>query len=168
VSWPEFLADLAQFEWTFSVVFDGPGVEGKEILDEAKLRAVPPERWPDARLTPVPCLRLLTVRFPVQAYYAAVRNDEAPEMPAPAETRLALTRRDYIVRHSTLDGLEYRLLTALVEGKSVADAIEQVAQTSGADLDHLAANLHEWFRHWAASGFFQGMELPKAAESRPG
>jgi hypothetical protein len=167
VSWPEFLADLAQYEWTFSVVFDGEGVEGKDILDEAKLRAVPPERWPDARLTPVPCLRLLTVRFPVQAYYAAVRNDETPEMPAPAETRLALTRRDYVVRHSTLDGLEYRLLSALVEGKSVADAIEQVAQTSGADLDHLAANLHEWFRHWAASGFFQAVELP-AAESRPG
>ncbi|HBI42632.1 MAG TPA: hypothetical protein DDY78_07200 [Planctomycetales bacterium] len=168
VSWPEFLADLAQFEWTFSAVFDGEGVEGKEILDEAKLRAVPPERWPDARLVPVCCLRLLTFRFPVQAYYAAVRNDETPEMPVPAETLLALTRRNYVVRHSTLDGLEYRLLSALVEGKSVTDAIEQVAQSGGADFDRLAANLHEWFRHWAASGFFQAVELPEAAEPKPG
>ena len=40
-SWPEFLADLALFEWTFSVVFDGPGAEGGRggatppLLDEA-------------------------------------------------------------------------------------------------------------------------------------
>ena len=73
-----------------------------------------------------------------------------------------------IVRHSTLDGLEYRLLSALVEGKSVTDAIEQVAQSGGADFDRLAANLHEWFRHWAASGFFQAVELPEAAEPKPG
>ena len=29
VSWPEFLADLARFEWTFSEVFDGPGRRGR-------------------------------------------------------------------------------------------------------------------------------------------
>lgn len=161
VSWPEFLADLARYEWAFSVVFDGPGVEGKQILDEAQLRAVAPERWPEARLVPVCCLHLLSFRYPVQAYYSAVRNDEKPEMPAPAETFLALTRRDYTVRHSTLDPLEYRLLSALVEGKSVADAIEQVA-SSGGDVDQLAASLHDWFRHWAASGFFQAVELPEA------
>jgi hypothetical protein len=126
------------------------------------LRAVPPERWPDARLVPVCCLRLLTFRYPVQAYYAAVRNDEKPELPAPAETFLALTRRDYTVRHSTLDALEYRLLSALVDGKRVADAIGQVAQSGDLDMDHLAANLHDWFRHWAASGFFQAVELPEA------
>ncbi len=168
VSWPEFLADLAQYEWMFSVVFDGEGVEGKEILDEDKLKAVPPERWPEARLVPVPCLRLLTYRFPVQAYYAAVRNGETPEMPAPAETLLALTRQDYIVRHSTLDALEYRLLSALVEGMNVTDAIAQVAPSGDGDMDRLAANLHDWFRYWAASGFFQAVELPAAAESIPG
>ncbi len=153
---------MAHYEWTFSVVFDGPGVEGKEILDEAKLRTVPPERWPEARLIPVPCLRLLSYRFPVQAYYAAVRDEEAPEMPAPADTLLALTRRNYVVRHSTLEGLEYRLLSALVEGKSVTDAIAQIAEAGECDMDHLAASLHDWFRHWAASGFFQAVELPGA------
>ena len=51
MSWPEFLVDLAQYEWTFSLIFDGPGVEGKEILDEAKLRAVPPDLHP-GRLQP--------------------------------------------------------------------------------------------------------------------
>ena len=160
VSWPEFLADMAAFEWAFSEVFDGPGVEGKEILDEAKVRAVPPERWPEARLVAVPCLRLLAVRFPVQDYYAEVRAEKGPSLPPPADTRLALARRDYVVHPYPLSAPEYQLLSALVAGRAVGEAIEEVAQSPGADLDHLAANLHDWFRRWAALGFFQAVELP--------
>lgn len=162
VSWPEFLADLALFEWTFSEVFDGPGVEGKEILDEAKIRDVPPQRWPDARLLPVPCLRLLELRFPVQDYQAEVRDENSPSVPEPARTYLALTRRAYIVRHSVLTDLEYRLLSALVGQRSVGEAIEEVAQSPGVNVDQLAANLHAWFRRWAALGFFQGVGLADA------
>ncbi len=160
MSWPEFLADLATFEWTFSEVFDGPGVEGGEVLDEAQVRAVPAERWPEARLAAVPCLRLLTVRFPVQDYYAEVRAEKTPSLPAPAETCLALVRRHYIVHTYPLSAPEYRLLGALVAGRPVGEAIEEVAQSPGADLEGLAANLHAWFRRWAALGFFRAVELP--------
>jgi hypothetical protein len=160
VNWPEFLVDLAIFEWTFNEVFDGPGTEGKEILDEAQIRAVPPERWPEARLAPVPCLRLLKLRFPVQDYHAEVRAENAPAVPAAAPTYLALARRRYIVSHSVLTEAEYHLLSALAAGRSVGEAIEEVAQAPGADVDHLAKNLHDWFRRWAALGFFQGVELP--------
>ena len=164
VSWPEFLADMAAFEWAFSEVFDGSGVEGREVLDEAKVRAVPAERWPDARLVPVPCLRLLAFRFPVQEYYADVRAEKNPSLPAPAETLLAMTRRSYVVHYYALSAPEYRLLSALVAGKTVGGAIEEVLRSEAADVNHLAANLHEWFRRWAALGFFQAVDLPAAAE----
>ena len=161
VSWPEFMADLAAFEWTFSEVFDGPGVEGKDILGPARVRAVPAERWPEARLVPVPCLRLLEYRFPVHEYRAAVRAEEKPGLPAPAETRLAVTRRNFTVHVAALSAPEYRLLSALAGGQSVGAAIERAAQAPGADLDHLAANLHQWFQHWATAGYFQAVELPE-------
>jgi hypothetical protein len=160
VSWPEFLADLALFEWTFREVFDGPGTEGKEILDEAKIRAVPPERWPEARLIPAPCLRLLALRFPVHEYHAEVREEKSPHVPEPAETLLAMTRRNYVVRHSPLTAPEYRLLNSLVAGRCVGEAITEVAQSASAPLDQLAENLHDWFRRWAALGCFQAVELP--------
>lgn len=163
VHWPEFLVDLAVFEWTFNEVFDGPGAEGKETLSEAQIRAVPPERWPDARLVPVPCLRLLELRFPVQEYHAEVRAENSPAVPTAAPTYLALARRRYIVHHSLLSAVEYRLLSALATGRTVGEAIEEIAQSPGADVDHLAANLHDWFRRWAALGFFQGVELPDGA-----
>ena len=160
INWPEFLADLATFEWTFNEVFDGPGVEGKEVLDEAQIRAVPPDRWPDARLVPIPCLRLLELRFPVQDYHAEVREENSPTVPAAAPTYLALARRRYVVRHSVLTEAEYRLLSALAAGRSVGEAIEEVARSPGADVEHLAKNLHDWFRRWAALGFFRSVELP--------
>ena len=166
VSWPEFLADLAAFEWAFSEVFDGPGVEGKECLDEAKARAVPAERWPEARLVPVPCLRLLALRFPVQEYYAEVRAEKEPPLPPPAETLLAMTRRSYVVHYYSLSSPEYRLLSALVAGKTVGEAIEDVACSEAAGFDDLAANLHDWFRRWAALGFFLAVELPEASDLR--
>ena len=163
VSWPEFLADLALFEWTFSEVFDGPGVERQDILDEAKVRAVPPERWPEARLVPVPCLRLLALRFPVQEYHAEVRAEKSPDVPAPAETPLAVSRRSYVVHYAVLSPLEYRLLGALAAGRRVGEAIDEVARSPGADLDRLATSLHEWFRRWGALGLFHRVEL--AAEA---
>ena len=160
VSWPEFLADLARFEWTFSEVFDGPGVESKEILNPAQIQAVPAERWPEARLVPVPCLRLLEFRYPVQEYYADFRDDKKPGLPDPAETLVAMTRRNYVVHSAALLPAEFRLLGALAGGQTVGAAIEAAAQTPGTDLDHLAATLHQWFRHWAAAGYFERVELP--------
>ena len=127
------------------------------------MRAVPAERWPEARLVPVPCLRLLALRFPVQEYHAEVREENSPAVPEPAETWLAVTRRNYVVRHSSLSALEYRLLSALAAGRNVGEAITEAARSSGADLDHLAANLHEWFQRWGALGFFQAVELAEGS-----
>jgi hypothetical protein len=156
--WPEFLIDLATLELTFSEVFDGPGAEGVPLLDAERLRAVPAERWPEARLVPVECLRLLALRYPVHAYYAAVRADQGPAPPEPADTFLAVTRRDYVVRHHELARPEYEVLQGLVAGQPVGEALALAVRT-GADFDHLAANLHDWFQGWASRGFFRSVEL---------
>jgi hypothetical protein len=158
--WPDFLIDLATLELTFSEVFDGPGTEDEPLLDEQQLLAVPPERWPHARLVPVPCLRLLCLRFPVHHYYSAVRRHEDPRPPRPAETCLAVTRRDYVVRHCELEQPEYELLRVLVGGHCVGKAIGLVAERADGDSDKLAAKLRGWFARWAAEGFFRAVELP--------
>ena len=91
--WPDFVIDLAALEWTYNEIFDGPGVEGRRLLRPDRLRAIPPERWPEARLVAVPCLRLMELRYPVHLYYTAVRRRKEPEFSEPAETFLAITRR---------------------------------------------------------------------------
>jgi hypothetical protein len=157
-SWPDFLIDLATLELTFSEVFDGPGVEGEQLLDTSQLQAVPVERWPEARLVPVPCLRLLSLRYPVHEYYAAVRRKQDPPPPEPADTLLAVTRWDYLVRHYPLSRPEYEVLQALMAGRPIGEAVSLATRTAGNDLDHLALKLREWFTAWAARGFFRSVE----------
>jgi hypothetical protein len=163
-SWPDFLIDLATLELTFGEVFDGPGAEGQPLLDAERLQSLEPERWLASRLVPVPCLRLLTLRFPVNKYYRAVRKKKKPAVPQASPSFLAVTRRQYVVRHYQFPRLQHVLLSALVSGQTVGDAIQTTADAAGPQRSRLAGLLHKWFRNMTAEGFFQAIEPPP----RPG
>jgi hypothetical protein len=160
VGWPDFLIDLAVLEHNVNRVFDGPGVEGKPLLTSEALQTFPAERFAEARLVPVPCLRLLTFRFPVNAYYTAIRRAEEGEevpVPDPEPEHLALTRRDFVVRRYPLTPAQHALLEKILAGAPVGEALAAAAETSGLEDDALAAELQSWFRLWVAEGFFQSI-----------
>jgi len=160
VGWPDFLIDLAKLEWAINRVFDGPGVEGQPLLTAEALQTFPAERFAEARLVPVPCLRLLTFRFPVNAYYTAIRRAEEGEevpVPDPGPEHLALTRRDFVVRRYPLTPTQHALLEKLLAGAPVGEALAAAAETSCLEDDALAAELQSWFRLWVAEGFFQSI-----------
>lgn len=153
--WADFLVDLSTLERTYGEVFDGPGVEGEPLLDAGRQARIPPERWPHMRLTPIPCLRLLSLRFPLHQYVSAVRRKEQPELPAPATTHLVITRRDYIVRRVAVDAVEFVALTALVNGATVIESL-QLAQTHwSGSMEAMTLEVQRWFRDWTAAGYFQ-------------
>jgi hypothetical protein len=158
--WEEFLVDLARLEWVIYEVFDGPGVEGQALLEADQLLAIPAKRWPQAKLVPVVCLTLLSTRFPVSDYFTALRNtadDEVLRPPAAADSFVAITRRDFVVRRYNLSRTEFELLNALKKGLCVDDALQAaLAQVQG-QADELAASLELWFRNWTAEGFFKSV-----------
>ena len=160
LGWPDFLIDLVDFEWNLGKVFDGPGVEGRTLLTAEALHSFPAERFAEARLVPVPCLKLLTFRFPVNAYFTASRHAEEGEdleIPDPAPEHLALNRRDWIVRRFPLEPAQYALLEKLLAGATVGEAIAAAADVSGLDDEALGAELRSWFQIWVAEGFFQSI-----------
>ena len=162
-SWSDFLFDLATLEWTITQVFDGPGVEHERVLAPDDLQALPAERFAEAQLIPVVCLRLLTFRYPVNAYYTAARRAEENEqvpIPRASAEHVAITRRDYIVRRHTLTAPQRALLKALQTGGTVAEAISAAAEISPMEDDQLADELQSCFRFWAAECFFQALVLP--------
>jgi hypothetical protein len=158
-AWPEFLVDLAKLEWTFNEVFDGPGVEGEALLDAAQLQAIPAERWQESRLTPVCCLRLLTVRSPVHRYFSAIRKETDATPPEPAETFLAITRRDYVVRHHELGGPAYELLRDIIAGQTLGEAVARAGEQGEIEVDQLVRKIRDWFRDWTAEGFFRAVAV---------
>jgi hypothetical protein len=160
LGWPDFLIDLSVFEWNLNQVFDGPGVEGKPLLTAELLQTFPAERFAEARLVPVPCLRLLAFRFPVNAYFTASRHveeGEELEIPDPAPEFLALSRRDWIVRRFPLTPAQHALLEKILAGAPVGEAIAAAADVSGLDDEALGVELQSWFRIWVAEGFFQAI-----------
>jgi hypothetical protein len=166
-AWPDFLIDLARLELAIVRVFDGPGVEGRPLLRPEDLETLGPERFAAARLTPVPCLKLLDFRYPVNAYYTAARRAAAEEgeggaaeeilLPDPAPEHLALTRADFVVRRYPLTPTQRALLGALMEGATVGEAIAVAAEGAEGEEEAFAAELREAFRLFAAWGFFQGV-----------
>ncbi len=153
--WCDLLIDLARLEWTFSEVFDGPGIENLPPLDPNELEAIPQDRWAEIRLIPAPCLRLMQFRFPVGRYYRALRDDDKGAPPPAEPTFLAVTRRDFVCRHYELTREEYDLLSALVGGLTLDQAITSViANSDSTDAEHLANRIHNWFRRWSREGFF--------------
>ncbi len=155
-SWPDFIIDLARLEWTINQVFDGPGVERESPLTPEQLASLPAEQWPSVRLQPAVCLRLLSFRYPVNDFYTSFRGGNDPSLPYPQASYLALTRRDYVVRRFELSRPQFELLSAIVAGQPLGDAIAGCAAPE-TDIETLAASLQNWFRVWSANGFFQRM-----------
>jgi hypothetical protein len=182
-AWPDFLIDLATLELAIAEVFDGPGAEGEPLLAPADLLALQDGGgFAAARLVPVPCLRLLRFRYPVNAFYSVMRARRPVEPPEPlgsraapeaasadgagaaddglsfpdaGEEQVALSRTDYVVRRYTLTPFESAVLEALVAGAAVGDAIAGATAASDLPDDELAAQLNAAFRRWTAAGFFR-------------
>ena len=98
-----------------------------------------------------------TLHFPVHQYFTAVRRHENPDLPGPAETHLAVTRRNFVVRHYELSRPAYQMLSALLAGASLEEALAEVMAAAEFDLDQLSNSLWTWFRDWAAEGFFRAI-----------
>jgi hypothetical protein len=160
-SWPDFIIDLATLERTFSKVFDGPGVEGQQILDANQLLAIGQLR--EARFLPVVCLKLLSFRYPVSQYFRAVRNHEDPALPREADTFLVMTRRSYTVLIHELTERQYNLLSALVAGRSLNRGVNALAETTD-DFQTLITAALDWIEDWTEKGFFAGI-APGVRES---
>jgi hypothetical protein len=149
-----FAVELARLERAIQDVFDAP--ECTSLAADA-IAAVPQDRWPRARLVPVPAFALFAFEHPVNAWYQAFKNDEPRPVPAPERTFLAVFRQDGRVWRMDLSPAQHALLAALANGRALEPALLELAG-SGHDLAAIAPQLQGWFRTWAAEGFFARVE----------
>jgi hypothetical protein len=156
--WPDFIIDLAWLEWAFLKVYDGPGVEGQRLPDAQDIIAMPAEHLLAARPTPAPCLRLFVFRYPVHAYWLAVRRGQDPQLPAPAEHFVAMTRQNYRVVLHELSASQYTFLQAL-DGDHTVDQVLNRDAGAGNDRTPDIITVRDWLGDWAAKGFFANVNI---------
>jgi Putative DNA-binding domain len=149
--WTSFLVDLARLERLFLEVYDGPGIEAVESLSvrSGELPEELPPGWAAAKVSAVPCLKLLASPYPVGRYLVAVRRGERPMLPRPQPCCLAVNRRNYTVVLDELEANAYGLLGALVAGAPLAEAASRAGIAP--------AEAWQAIRDWAAHGYFQAI-----------
>jgi hypothetical protein len=143
-SWPDFMIELARFEFALGEIFDEEAEEAvlasKEALDS------------DLHLAPV--FYLFRYRYPVCRYYLDVTKKNEPELPFEQESFCAVTRSNYHLGLSELREGQYLFLERMSLGSPVAEAMEYLAKESKLEMEKLLEIWPEWRRGFLRSGFF--------------
>ncbi len=144
---PDFfdgVIDLARYERLLTEVFDAAG-------PEAVPPSIPLPFAGDPSSLSVqfyPCVRTLTVAFPVHEFVTARRHDEHAAFPAARPVALILARRDYIVRRWEVPLWQTALIDALQQRMPLGAALVQVATKHEPPADWDQA-LQQAFATWA-------------------
>jgi hypothetical protein len=149
---PAFCADLTRLEHAIAMVFDAPESPTLEPEDVAGLG----ERVAELRLRPIEAFRVLSFRYPANAYLQSLR-DESHDHPriAVRNNWLAVFRRNYAVRRLELTKEQHALLTALVSGDTLGEA---ALRTIAASRRRLAPDeFFQWFRDWVGLRLFRAL-----------
>lgn len=147
--------DVARIERAMEDVFDAARAEP---LTAAEFSAIGADEWHRVRLSLIPALRMLKLRFPANDYLNATRGGGKPRLPRPRATFAIVYRRGFEVFRRDQPPDQFKLLTALAKGRTLAEAVRSSVSGRGGNADKLAATLGAWFREWAAAGIFCGID----------
>jgi hypothetical protein len=170
--------DMARLEWADIEAFDG---KRESPLKPEELSGADPTTL---RLRLQPYISLLDLRYPVDDLLLEVRKDaESLDVASnafserhkrkrvaavaklkPSPIFLAVHRLDEDVYFRRLTREEFEILSKLQAGKSLNAAIAGVLRHSPPAAEERAANVENWFRTWAALGWF--CRLEKSPENK--
>lgn len=137
------LPELCELEWARLDVFDAADVP---TLGSAQFATLRPYEFAELTLKSVPALRVLELRFAVDALWIACDTGQAiPEVEARAQT-LLVWRRGFRVYHRAIDGAEAQALRALVHGQNFAALCELFLEDGslGRAAERCGACLQQW------------------------
>ncbi|WP_298518879.1 DNA-binding domain-containing protein [uncultured Kordia sp.] len=144
-SWPDFMIELANFEFLVNISFD-------EKADENYQKATAETKEEALQLVPV--FHLLKHNFPISEYYKEAVNDRNPELPFAQESYCVLLRRDYRLGLFEIYPIQYHFLAKLKETQSIAQAKQFLINQFKVVGDELENHWQQWKTKWLEEGFF--------------
>jgi hypothetical protein len=148
-----FLRDLAKLELAMTQVFDEAEAEP---LPADAIATIAPEQIADARIIPIPALRLIAMDYDANEAFQTFRNEE-PMKPRRKKTWLAVHRRDYAVYRMPLGREAHAFLQSLAAWQTVGEAIDVFFRRFRRFPGQ--PELFTWFRDWSAAGLFTAIEI---------
>ena len=163
----DFLIDLAKLEWAYGEVFHGSGPEIEVSLSSRELIDLSPDEFANCHLIPHESLRLMEFRFPVHEYATAIRNGSDLCIPDARVVFLVINRREYVVRRFEITREQFILLSSIIQGKTIGDALRALWEASPGKGQQLTQSVREWFQEWSRMLLFRSIRRgPSATEMR--
>ena len=154
---PGFASDLATLEWAIVLCIHAQTVPaiGLEALAQ-----VPPERWPGARFSLNPSLRILRLDYPANSYLQGYRQRRSPVVPGLRPTVVAVYRTGRSVWRLELEPTLLVLVESLQGGATLEAALALVQALVADKSEQEAAQLVTYcFQHSVSSGLFSAVVL---------
>jgi hypothetical protein len=147
------LAEMARLDWAISIAFDAVDESSMSIAD---LSAVPPEAWPNLRLSLQQNLRVLDCRCNVEAFRrAADQGSRRPHLRRFTEAQQILVWRHGMgVHYRRLDEDEWQVLGAAIRGEPFAALCERL--TGYHDESAAMSRMVMLLQQWLQAGLIQG------------
>lgn len=145
------LAELARFEWAFTLAFDAAD---SEPLTEQTLASLQADEWPNLQTRLLPSVQWQVLHHNTLALWRALKDQtEFPGSHALEQASVCLIwRQGLISRYRTLAADEARALDKMaVQGGTFADLCADLAPLG----DHAMAQAIGWIRQWLADGILQ-------------
>lgn len=172
--------DMVRLEWAHIEVFDS---EEKPRLSAEDLAAI----GENSTLSLQPYLRLLALSYPVEDLLLQVRNEDGSADSSsnnanvarkrkhvrrfaalePRPIWLAVHRLKNTVWYKPIAQEEFRLLSALLAGQNLSQAIDAAFAGSALPEDQRPAFLQEAFANWAMLGWFTEPDRQRSEHRRP-
>ena len=157
--------EMASLEWAKTLAFDN---EGRDPIDPQRIATRPAERL---KLGLQPYLVLLQLRYPVDHLVRKMRSSggEAASnavasatrrrsvrllraRPSPEPIHLAVHRVNFSVYYKRIEPEAFRILSALRDGATLADACER-GFVDSPNIETAAQKIGEWFQMWTRYGW---------------
>jgi hypothetical protein len=144
-SWPDFMIELAQFEFDITAIFDEPAEEKTTGATSV---------LPDENLQLIPVFHLFHHRFPISRYYLDFVAGKNPELPFEEETCCVVLRKNYRLGIFSIKPAQFVFLSEMKKGEKVPEALEKMKQHFAFDEKTKQELWKKWRENFIASGFF--------------
>jgi len=144
--WPDFMIELAQFEYAINIIFEEKANEDYELATS---------NIEDDVLQLIPICYPLQFQFPIREYYADFANDLKPELPFARTTFCVILRHEYQLTFHDVNLGQYYFLTYLKEGFSIKQVKDKLIKNHDVSADQIEHFWPIWKEHWINKGFFR-------------
>lgn len=143
------LAELAQFEWMMTLVFDAADADCLQLEDIA---SIAPDAWETMRFQAHPSASLLTMHWNTVSIWQALSDETTPAEPeeSPAPITWILWRHDLLNQFCSLSADEAWAIHALLTGATFGEICEGLCQWI--DEENAALHAASLLKGWITAG----------------